>query len=149
MTIDDERIDGVTLGKALARIFAAGRLVPGRIFSCFEKVVSVSALHLEVIRTALGGSLLMMDEWSVQPTGKHLMLLHDLSASAREEISDPVVREYLESLSKRGIQRKAANTLLSLSFPKPSAHRREVVLCVVQKRIERVKRWQAWLDGSS
>jgi len=146
LAIEDGRLDGESLGDAFATTMFSRHLVISRWMIALDEVAIVSPLHKIAVKRTLEHALVGVSPMG-SPPPKLLPRLYELATECGEGIIFEQARARLRGMSLKGVAAKTAKALLDLGSIDSNATRREAGLQLLQRRIDRVLRWQAYRDS--
>jgi Family of unknown function (DUF6493) len=146
-SIDEGRLDGNALGEVLAQALDCTAVTVSRWLTSFEEVSKISPLHAQVIRVALERSLTGVRRSDFKTPIKLIELLYELCCGSAEAITDECARQFFENASNgTGKMTKLSKQLLALNNKGSLEHRKAAAAYALERRIERVNRWQNSLN---
>jgi hypothetical protein len=147
-SIDDGRMDGITLGTVMAKLLPTERITLTRWIKAMKEVARISPMHLQfafdAIHEAMKGVPLAEDGFS--PPVPLLEFFYELVLASGEAVTDDRLIQCLQKMKGKGKGSKLARLLLDAKKPPPaSKHRMDVAMQILHIRVERAERWRDWL----
>ncbi|MFN3653402.1 MAG: DUF6493 family protein [Armatimonadota bacterium] len=141
-SVSDGRLDGARLGSALAALGGTGLIKAARWAKSLGEGARASALHREVVRTALEALLAGAPELRPVDLGAVLTLTHELCVESASRLQDERARVFVGGIKgeKTGA---AAKALLALEEGSRAPHLRAAAAEALRGRLERAERWLA------
>jgi hypothetical protein len=140
-SIDDGRLDGTSLGKALGSLAHAGVVKLSRWARTLSQAVRVSPLHRLVIAQAIQTALV----GDAQPPPKDLHTLLELLKESLLELGEVVrnaeTRAFLESINVSGKTGRLIRETLDLDNRPGPQKMRDIMLLALEGRIARAESW--------
>ncbi|MBS0204847.1 MAG: hypothetical protein JSS49_18220 [Planctomycetes bacterium] len=144
--ISDGRLDGSRLGSTMASLLPTGLIKSARWAKTLQAISKASALHVEVVRDAISGSL--RGNPKSMPKDLHALveLLKELVAESRSAV-DADTRLFLQQVVGTTKLGKASKAILA-AVPELAVERTKTIQRqIVESRLARVERWCERVPG--
>jgi hypothetical protein len=142
--IEDGRIDDVKLGEILGRLLLTRLIQRKHCAIALGQVARVSPLHAHVVRSAIERSLRGDPRQAPRDLYALLELLRELVFETGNGVRSEAARAFLQQLNPTTKAGNAARVLLDREAAVPAGRRAEIMLVVVERRLQRAERWASW-----
>lgn len=150
-SVDDGRLDGQTFGTVFGKMAISENTSMTKWMQALSEVARISAMHGQFALDAIEACLphLYLPHQDRPPSIPMLELFHELCTKYGETPKEEYTKTYLRAVPGTGKGAKIAKMLLAMTqTDKVNHHRREVILQILDIRIQRAERWQRLVEAN-
>lgn len=149
--IEDGRLDGISFGAKMARVFASEKITLSRWVNALREISRISPLHNYFIVQTLEECLANISlEYCFKPPLPLIELLYEASLSCAYVVENESARKFLSKVQGKGKGAKLSKLILDLpKSARTDSNRRAVLVQILEARIQRAERWQSCRSNSN